>query len=140
VSSLALFVYHTFLILASRLFHNRINIKRLYSLNSSSLFCEERAPGCRLLLLDDAEEPRTYLHIYYSDGSWGPPHANGQTYALVWHLFAYTTASCTLEELKFPSPPHGVCVLTVSLFFFLLLYFFVCIHLFFPPVFCWLLL
>jgi hypothetical protein len=96
LSDSGLFVYQAFFILASRLFHNRINIKRLYSPSSSTLFCVARAPGCRLLLPDDAEGPRTYLHIYYSDGSWGPPHASGQTYALVRHWFAYALHHCKL--------------------------------------------
>lgn len=40
------------------------------------------------------------IHIYYSDGSWGRPHAHSAAYARVRHLFPHTTAlSCTLKEL-----------------------------------------
>lgn len=88
--------------MASRLFHNEINIKYLYSLSwSSSSFC-----GCWLLCPDEAVGLFTcardhLIHIYYSDGSWGPPHANSPAYALVRHLFTHTTARCTLQELSF---------------------------------------
>ena len=42
------------------------------------------------------------IHIYYSDGSWGRPHAHSAAYARVRHLFPHTTASsCTLQELGF---------------------------------------